>query len=63
LIPVTTFAGKRVAVFGLGSSGLLAARAMKEGGAEVVAFDDDQKKIVDAQAAGLKTQDLHEIDW
>ena len=63
MIPVTTFAGKRVAVFGLGSSGLLAARAMKEGGAEVVAFDDDQKKIADAQAAGLKTQDLHEIDW
>jgi UDP-N-acetylmuramoylalanine--D-glutamate ligase len=63
LIPVTTFAGKRVAVFGLGSSGLLAARAMKEGGADVVAFDDDQKKISDAQAAGLKTQDLHAIDW
>jgi UDP-N-acetylmuramoylalanine--D-glutamate ligase len=63
LIPVTTFAGKRVAVFGLGSSGLLAARAMKEGGADVVAFDDDRKKIADAQAAGLKTQDLHEIDW
>jgi len=63
LIPVTTFAGKRVAVFGLGSSGLLAARAMKEGGADVVAFDDDQKKISDAQAAGLKTQDLREVDW
>jgi len=63
LIPVTTFAGKRVAVFGLGSSGLLAARAMKEGGADVVAFDDDQRKISDAQAAGLKTQDLHAIDW
>ena len=55
--------GKSVAVFGLGSSGLLAARAMKEGGADVVAFDDDQKKIADAQAAGLKTQDLRAIDW
>ena len=63
MIPVTTFAGKRVAVFGLGTSGLLAARAMKEGGADVVAFDDDQKKISDAQATGLKTQDLHAIDW
>lgn len=63
MIPVTTFAGKRVAVFGLGSSGLLAARAMKEGGADVVAFDDDQKKISDAQTAGLKTQNLREIDW
>src|SRR5215470_10640354 len=36
---------------------------MKEGGANVVAFDDDPKKISDAQAAGLKTQDLHAIDW
>ncbi|MGA7163192.1 MAG: UDP-N-acetylmuramoyl-L-alanine--D-glutamate ligase [Pseudolabrys sp.] len=63
MIPVTTFAGKRVAVFGLGSSGLLAARAMKEGGADVVAFDDEQKKISDARAAGLKTQNLREIDW
>src|SRR5262252_5828196 len=36
---------------------------MKEGGADVAAFDDDQKKISDAQAAGLKTQDLHAIDW
>ena len=63
MIPVTTFAGKRVAVFGLGSSGLLAARAMKEGGADVVAFDDDQKKISDAETAGLKTQNLREIDW
>jgi len=63
LIPVTTFTGKRVAVFGLGNSGLLAARALKDGGAEVAAFDDDDKKIADAQAAGLKTQDLHKFDW
>jgi UDP-N-acetylmuramoylalanine--D-glutamate ligase len=63
LIPVTTFAGKRVAVFGLGNSGLLAARALTDGGAEVVAFDDDAKKIADAQAAGLKTQDLRKLDW
>lgn len=63
MIPVTTFAGKRVAVFGLGNSGLLAARALTDGGAEVVAFDDDAKKIADAQAAGLTTQDLRKLDW
>ena len=63
MIPVTTFAGEKVAVFGLGSSGLLSARALAAGGAEVIAFDDDKKKLAEAQAAGLKTQDLREIDW
>ncbi|MGA2565738.1 MAG: UDP-N-acetylmuramoyl-L-alanine--D-glutamate ligase [Pseudolabrys sp.] len=63
MIPVTTFAGKKVAVFGLGSSGLLSARALAAGGAEVIAFDDDGKKLSEARATGLKTRDLREIDW
>jgi UDP-N-acetylmuramoylalanine--D-glutamate ligase len=63
LIAVTTFEGKRVAVFGLGSSGLLAARALAEGHADVVAWDDESKKVAEATAAGLKTQDLHGLDW
>jgi UDP-N-acetylmuramoylalanine--D-glutamate ligase len=63
LIPITTFAGKKVAVFGLGSSGLLSARALSEGGAEVIAFDDDAKKLAEAQAAGIKTKDLRALDW
>jgi UDP-N-acetylmuramoylalanine--D-glutamate ligase len=63
LIPVTTYAGKRVAVFGLGKSGLLSAGALIEGGAEVVVFDDNAKSLADAQSAGLKCQDLHALDW
>jgi UDP-N-acetylmuramoylalanine--D-glutamate ligase len=63
LIPVTTFAGQNVAVFGLGNSGLLSARALVEGGAKVVCFDDDFNKVADAEAAGLHTDDLHTIDW
>ena len=63
MIPVTTFAGKRVAIFGLGNSGLLAARALNEGGADVVAFDDNEKTIAAAQAAGLKTENLRNLDW
>jgi UDP-N-acetylmuramoylalanine--D-glutamate ligase len=63
LIPVTTFAGKRVAVFGLGRSGLLAARALAEGGAAVVAFDDNAKSVAEAEAAGIETQDLRALDW
>src|ERR1041385_3387393 len=63
LIPVTTFAGQRVALFGLGSSGLFAARALKDGGANAIAFDDDAQKIAEARAAGIKTQDLRNLDW
>jgi UDP-N-acetylmuramoylalanine--D-glutamate ligase len=63
LIPITVFAGKTVAVFGLGASGLLSARALKAGGAEVVVFDDEPQKVEEARAAGLTTQDLRELDW
>jgi UDP-N-acetylmuramoylalanine--D-glutamate ligase len=63
MIPVTTFAGRQVALFGLGSSGLLAARALKDGGAEVIAFDDDAQKIAEAQAAGIKIRDLNNLAW
>lgn len=63
MIPVTTFAGKRVAVFGLGKSGLLAAGALIKGGAEVVVFDDNDKSLADAQAAGLTTQNPNDLDW
>jgi UDP-N-acetylmuramoylalanine--D-glutamate ligase len=63
MIPITTFAGKRVAIFGLGRSGLLSARALKDGGAEVVAFDDNAKSVGEAQSAGITTQDLRALDW
>jgi UDP-N-acetylmuramoylalanine--D-glutamate ligase len=63
MIPITTFADKTVAVFGLGNSGLLAARALIEGGAAVVAFDDNEKTIAAAQAAGLTVQNLNGVDW
>jgi UDP-N-acetylmuramoylalanine--D-glutamate ligase len=63
MIPITVFAGRRVAVFGLGASGLATARALKEGGAEVIAFDDEENKIEQAQAVGIYTQDLRELNW
>jgi UDP-N-acetylmuramoylalanine--D-glutamate ligase len=63
MIPITVLAGKTVAVFGLGGSGLIAARALKEGGAKVIAYDDAPKQLSEAQAAGITTQDLHDIDW
>ena len=63
MIPVTTFAGKTVAVFGLGKSGLLSVGALIKGGADVIAFDDEPKKVAEAKSAGIATQDLHELDW
>jgi UDP-N-acetylmuramoylalanine--D-glutamate ligase len=61
--PITTFAGRKVAVFGLGGSGLVSASALLAGGADVVAFDDDAASVAKANAAGIPTADLRGIDW
>jgi UDP-N-acetylmuramoylalanine--D-glutamate ligase len=63
MIPVTTFAGRKVAVFGLGGSGLASCHALRAGGAEVIAGDDDAKKIAQAAQAGFATADLRDLDW
>jgi UDP-N-acetylmuramoylalanine--D-glutamate ligase len=63
MIPVTTFVGQTVAVFGLGSSGLLSAQALAAGGADVIAWDDSDIKVEVAKAANIKTQNLRELDW
>ena len=63
MIPVTSFAGKRVAVFGLGGSGLASAQALAAGGAEVIAFDDGAASIDKARQAGIATGDLRDQDW
>lgn len=63
MTPVTSFAGRKVALFGLGGSGIATALALKAGGADVVAFDDSPKSIDKAHAAGLTTADLRAADW
>jgi UDP-N-acetylmuramoylalanine--D-glutamate ligase len=63
MIPITTFAGKRVAVFGLGGSGLASARALLAGGADVIAGDDSADTIARSNAAGIATADLRKVDW
>ena len=63
MIPITTFAGKKIAVFGLGGSGLASASALLAGGADVVAFDDDAASVAKAGAGGIPTADLREADW
>src|SRR5262245_56283742 len=63
MIPVRSFAGKKVAVFGLGGSGLASAQALIEGGADVVAFDDSTASLDKAKAAGIAVADLRTLDW
>src|SRR5688572_33434140 len=63
MTPVTTFAGRPVAVFGLARSGLAAARGMTAGGATVVCADDTEASRAAATAAGFTVEDLREADW
>jgi UDP-N-acetylmuramoylalanine--D-glutamate ligase len=63
MTPVTTFAGRTVALFGLGGSGLATAVALQAGGAGVVACDDSPESMARAQAQGVTTGDLREADW
>src|SRR6201746_317298 len=63
MIPAPSFAGKPVAVFGLGGSGLASCYALKAGGAEVVAGDDGADNLVKAAPAGFITADLRKVSW
>jgi len=63
MIAAHSFAGKTVAVFGMGMSGLAAAKSLQAGGAAVVAYDDNARGCDQARDAGLPVKDLRECDW
>lgn len=63
MIPVPGFEGRRIAVFGLGRSGLTAARALKAGGALPVLWDDSVSSRMQAQAECFAVEDLTVADW
>jgi len=63
MTPATTFSGRTLALFGLGGSGLVTALALKEGGARVVAWDDNPAKVTEAASKGIETGDLRGLDW
>ena len=58
MIPVKGFDGQRVAVLGLGRSGLTAARALAAGGATALCWDDGQAARERAESEGLTLHDL-----
>jgi UDP-N-acetylmuramoylalanine--D-glutamate ligase len=63
MTPVETLRGQRVAVFGLGGSGLSTVRALIDGGAEAAIWDDSERARESAAAAGFRLVDLAEADW
>jgi UDP-N-acetylmuramoylalanine--D-glutamate ligase len=63
MTPVATLKGQRVAVFGLGGSGLSTVGALVEGGADVAVWDDNRAARERAAAAGFPLVDLADADW
>ncbi|WP_136441161.1 UDP-N-acetylmuramoyl-L-alanine--D-glutamate ligase [Pacificoceanicola onchidii] len=58
MIPVVGFEGHKVAVLGLGRSGLSAARALREGGAEALVWDDNPAARARAEVEGFEAREL-----
>ena len=58
MIPVRGYSGHKVAVLGLGRSGRPAIAALRAGGAEVVAWDDNPAARAAAEADGIPLADL-----
>ena len=55
--------GAPPALFGLGGSGMVTARALSLGGAQVTAFDDNPQSVLKAETVGIKTRDLREVEF
>ncbi len=63
MIPLANLKGRKVAVMGLGKSGLVAAEALRAAGAEVWAWDDKETGRAGARARGLEPVDLTRCRW
>ena len=63
MIAVLGFTGHRVAVFGLGRSGITSARALQAGGAIPILWDDGVSGRMQAEAEGFAVEDLTAADW
>jgi len=59
MIPVQGYAGRKVAVLGLGRSGLATARALEAGGATPLCWDDGAEARENAEAEGFDIVDLN----
>ena len=63
MIDLSSMAGQTFAVFGLGRSGLAAAKALHAAGVWVRAWDDDPARRAAAEAEGVPLADLYATNW
>lgn len=63
MIPISTYAGKSVAVFGLGKSGASAARALAAGDAEVLVWDDDPDRRAALEGERIRAAEPSAKAW
>ncbi|MFS2318376.1 UDP-N-acetylmuramoyl-L-alanine--D-glutamate ligase [Maricaulis sp. D1M11] len=63
MIRIPGYEGRRVAIFGLGRTGIATARALQASGADVIAWDDGAAGRSAAEQAGLTLVDLRRRDW
>ena len=63
MITIPSLSGCSVAIFGLGRSGLSSARALKNSGATVFVWDDNEAGREQARACGFAPVDLYTFDW
>lgn len=63
MIDLKLFANKKIAILGLGKSGLASAKALARSKVEIICWDDNAEARERAHSLGFKLQDLHEINW
>ena len=63
MIIVNSFKNKKVALFGLGGSGVATAKSLLAGGADVLAWDDKMETVEKTRGQNIPVSDLHNVDW
>jgi UDP-N-acetylmuramoylalanine--D-glutamate ligase len=63
MIKISGLQGKTLAVMGLGKSGLATLAALKNSGANILAWDDGEDARTEAAKAGFTVEDLSKADW
>ncbi len=63
MIAATAFKNERIAVFGLGRTGISAALSLKAGGADVHAWDDNEQTRTRAAEMGVPLVDFRQADF